>query len=71
MAESRGGARVGARIGLSTAYTLLVLTTLFWAGNWVIARGIQGYMSPIAMAFWRWFGALFILAPFVAAPIAR
>src|SRR5687767_2045670 len=28
-------------------------------------------MSPIAMAFWRWFGALVILAPFVAVPIAR
>ena len=55
----------------STAYTLLVLTTLFWAGNWVIARGIQGYMSPIAMAFWRWFAALVLLLPFVAAPIAR
>jgi len=55
----------------STAYVLLVLTALFWAGNWVIARGIQGHMSPIAMAFWRWFGAFIILLPFVAAPIAR
>jgi drug/metabolite transporter (DMT)-like permease len=55
----------------STAYTLLVLTALFWAGNWVIARGIQGYMSPIAMAFWRWLAALLLLLPFVAAPIAR
>jgi drug/metabolite transporter (DMT)-like permease len=54
-----------------TAYTLLVLTALFWAGNWVIARGIQGYMSPIAMAFWRWFAALVLLLPFVARPIAR
>lgn len=54
----------------SVAYTLLILTSLFWAGNWVIARGMQGYMSPIAMAFWRWFGALVILLPFVARPIA-
>jgi drug/metabolite transporter (DMT)-like permease len=71
VSTGRGSARAGARIGVSTAYTLLVLTTLFWAGNWVIARGIQGYMSPIAMAFWRWLGALVILAPFVAAPIVR
>src|SRR4051812_41357042 len=55
----------------TTAYTLLVLTALFWAGNWVIARGIQGYMSPIAMAFWRWLAALILLTPFVAKPIAR
>jgi drug/metabolite transporter (DMT)-like permease len=59
------------RHGNSAAYTLLVLTALFWAGNWVIARGIQGYMSPIAMAFWRWLAALVLLLPFVAAPIAR
>jgi drug/metabolite transporter (DMT)-like permease len=55
----------------STAYLLLVLTALFWAGNWVIARGLQGHMSPIAMAFWRWFAAFIILLPFVAPPIAR
>lgn len=54
----------------STAYVLLTLTALFWAGNWVIARGMQGYMSPVAMAFWRWTGAFLILLPFVARPIA-
>jgi drug/metabolite transporter (DMT)-like permease len=61
----------GARPTQSTAYTLLVLTALFWAGNWVIARGIQGYMSPIAMAFWRWLAALIVLTPFVIGPIVR
>jgi drug/metabolite transporter (DMT)-like permease len=55
----------------SAAYVLLILTALFWAGNWVIARGIQGYMSPIAMAFWRWLAALVILLPFVLRPIVR
>jgi drug/metabolite transporter (DMT)-like permease len=57
-------------IKASTAYVFLVCTSLFWAGNWVIARALQGYMSPVAMAFWRWFGALLILLPFVARPIA-
>ncbi len=56
---------------VSTAYALLVCCSLFWAGNWVVARGLQGHMSPIAMAFWRWFTAFLILLPFVAAPIAR
>jgi drug/metabolite transporter (DMT)-like permease len=50
---------------------LLILTALFWAANWVIARGIQGYMSPIAMAFWRWLAALVILLPFVLRPMIR
>jgi drug/metabolite transporter (DMT)-like permease len=60
----------GAPHRASTAYVLLILTVLFWAGNWVIARGMQGYMSPIAMAFWRWLAALVILLPFVVRPIA-
>lgn len=57
--------------GVSAAYVLLALTTLFWAGNWVLARGIQGQMSPVAMAFWRWLGAFLILLPVIAGPIAR
>ena len=28
-------------------------------------------MSPIAMAFWRWFGALVLLLPFVIGPMLR
>lgn len=56
---------------VSTAYTLLVLTSLFWAGNWVIARGLQGHMSPVAMAFWRWSIALLILLPVVAPALVR
>jgi drug/metabolite transporter (DMT)-like permease len=28
-------------------------------------------MSPVAMAFWRWFGALVILLPFITRPMAR
>jgi drug/metabolite transporter (DMT)-like permease len=60
-----------ARYNASGAYALLTLTALFWAGNWVIARGIQGYMSPVAMAFWRWLAALVVLLPFVVRPVLR
>lgn len=55
----------------STAYILLTLTALFWAGNWVVARGMQSHMSPIAMTFWRWVAALAILLPFVIRPMLR
>lgn len=50
-------------------YLLLVLTTLFWSGNWVVGRGMQPRMSPIAMSFWRWTAALVILLPFVWRPV--
>ena len=50
-------------------YILLVCCPLFWAVNWVIARGIQSLMSPVAMAFWRWLFALLILLPFIVRPM--
>lgn len=50
-------------------YLLLVLTTLFWSGNWVVGRGMQPQMPPIAMSFWRWTAALIILLPFVWKPV--
>ncbi len=47
------------------AYWLLVLTTLFWSGNFVLARAMHADMPPITMAFWRWLLALLILLPWV------
>lgn len=44
-------------------YILLALTTLFWAGNWVVGRGMRGDVPPIALAFWRWVIALGLMAP--------
>ena len=45
-------------------YLLLVLTTLFWSGNFVISRGMHTAMPPMALSFWRWALALLILAFF-------
>lgn len=42
-------------------YLLLTLTSLFWAGNWVIGRAIRHDVPPIALAFWRWVVALLLL----------
>ncbi|MCC5858522.1 MAG: DMT family transporter [Ectothiorhodospiraceae bacterium] len=42
----------------------LVFTTLFWAGNAVVARGIVDTIPPMALSFWRWLLAFFILLPF-------
>jgi drug/metabolite transporter (DMT)-like permease len=45
-------------------FLLLILTTLFWAGNFVLGRAMKGSIPPISLAFWRWALALVILLPF-------
>ena len=51
----------------SSAWTLLVLVNLFWAGNIVIGRAVAGQVPPVALAYWRWTGA-FLLALGIAWP---
>ena len=36
-----------------SGYLLLILTVLFWAGNFVLGRGVRGDVPPIALGFWR------------------
>lgn len=45
-------------------YLLLVLTTLFWSGNFVLSRGMHADIPPLALSFWRWAVALLILSFF-------
>jgi drug/metabolite transporter (DMT)-like permease len=59
------------RLLLPSPYLLLTLSSLFWAGNWVIGRAMRHDISPIAMGFWRWLVALVILLPFVASELRR
>jgi len=42
-------------------YLLLILTTLFWSGNFVLSRGMHGDIPPLALSFWRWSLALLIM----------
>jgi drug/metabolite transporter (DMT)-like permease len=44
-------------------YLLLILTTLFWSGNFVLSRGMHEEIPPLALSFWRWSLALLILLP--------
>lgn len=48
----------------SSAWTLLILTNLLWAGNIVLARGVAGLVPPVALAYWRWTGAFLLSLPF-------
>jgi hypothetical protein len=45
-------------------YFLLILTTLFWSGNFVLSRGMHADIPPFSLSFWRWAVALLILLSF-------
>ncbi len=48
----------------NSAWPLLVLSNLFWAGNIVLGRGLAGHVPPIALAYWRWTGAFLVAIGF-------
>jgi len=50
---------------------LLTLSPLFWAGNWIIGRGLHADIPPMAMTFFRWLFAIVILAPFAWRHVKR
>ena len=47
------------------AYTLLILTTIFWSGNFIVGKAASMYdIPPFSLNFYRWFFAGLILLPF-------
>lgn len=49
----------------------LVLTTLFWAGNALVARGTSESIPPFALSFWRWLIPTVYLLPFTVKAVIR
>ena len=45
-------------------YLLFSLTSLFWAGNIVLARYVAGHVPPMTLSCVRWIGAFLVLLPF-------
>jgi drug/metabolite transporter (DMT)-like permease len=45
-------------------YVLLLLTVLFWSGNFIVGRFISSEISPMELSFYRWFFVLLVLMPF-------
>jgi drug/metabolite transporter (DMT)-like permease len=45
-------------------YVLLVLATLFWSGNFVLARAVRLDVPPVGLAFWRWLGSSLLVVGF-------
>jgi len=52
-------------------YLLAVAATVFWAGNFVLARGLHERIPPLSLAFWRWAVAVVALAPFALRRLAK
>lgn len=44
-----------------TAYLLLLIATLSWAGNIIVGRYLHNDIPPFGLSFWRWLIALTIL----------
>jgi len=45
------------------AFALLLLTTVFWAGNIVVGKGLSQTITPVSLAFFRWAVASLIVLP--------
>ena len=54
-----------------TAFALLGLVMVLWAGNSIIGRAVRFDVPPLTLAFVRWFGASLILLPFAWRPVQR
>ena len=52
-------------------YVLLLLATLFWAGNNIVARVTVQEVPPFSLTFWRVTLALLILTPFALPGVIR
>ncbi|WP_162628773.1 DMT family transporter [Marinobacter bohaiensis] len=49
----------------------LVMTTFFWAGNALVARGTSESIPPFALSFWRWMIPTVYLLPFTIQAVLR
>jgi len=41
-----------------------IIATALWAGNFIVARGLNAVIPPVTLAFWRWLVATLCLLPF-------
>lgn len=55
----------------SWAMAGLVVCTLAWAGNALVARASAGLLPPVGLSFWRWVTAMCLLLPFTARGLWR
>ena len=54
-----------------TGYLFALLATVVWSGNFVVARGLAGALSPVELSFWRWVIAFLAILPFAGRSLLR
>jgi drug/metabolite transporter (DMT)-like permease len=52
-------------------YLCAIGATVFWSGNFIVARELNESVAPVALAFWRWLVAVVVLFPFAIKPLVR
>jgi len=50
-------------------YLCAMAATLFWSGNFIIARELNDSVAPVSLAFGRWLVAVLALFPFAIRPL--
>ncbi len=69
MAERLASEREAAPTGAASAYLLLAVAMLSWAGNTVVGRALVGTVPPFGLSLMRWTVAFLVLAPFALGEI--
>jgi drug/metabolite transporter (DMT)-like permease len=49
---------------LLAGYGFALGATALWAGNFIVARGLNDLIPPVSLAFYRWLAAVLVFAPF-------
>jgi len=50
-------------------YLSAIIATIFWSGNFTVARGLIDNIPPVSLAYWRWLVAVIVLTPFAIKPL--
>lgn len=45
-------------------YACALLATIFWSGNFIVARDVKDIIEPVSLSFYRWIVATLVLLPF-------
>ena len=56
---------------LLAGYLCAIAATMFWSGNFIIARELNDSVAPVSLAFGRWLVATLALFPFAIRPLLR
>ncbi len=70
MVERAASAGEPVPAGAASAYLLLTVAMLSWAGNAVVGRALAGIVPPFGLSLMRWTIACVVVAPFAISEVA-